>query len=85
LLCASLTWLNDEKNRARKGRLDSMAGNEDSNGEIFVSVPPSLLTTLTQNLNGSSTRQENDINENLRQKKRSEENDYRKLGKERKN
>ncbi|KAF5362893.1 hypothetical protein D9758_007152 [Tetrapyrgos nigripes] len=36
LLCASLTWLNDEKNRARKGRLDRMAGNEVSNEPQWV-------------------------------------------------
>lgn len=29
LLCASLTWLHDEKNRARKGKLDNVA-TEDS-------------------------------------------------------
>ncbi|THV04455.1 DNA repair helicase [Dendrothele bispora CBS 962.96] len=36
LLCASLTWLNDEKNRARKGRLDNMAGPSSSKEPQWV-------------------------------------------------
>lgn len=27
LLCASLTWLADDKQRSRKGQLDAVAGN----------------------------------------------------------
>ncbi|KAF8918871.1 helicase C-terminal domain-containing protein [Mucidula mucida] len=38
LLCASLTWLADERSRARKGKLAALAGAEDVEGPDWVAV-----------------------------------------------
>ncbi len=36
LLCASLTWLSDDRERARRGMLKDMIGGENSGGELHT-------------------------------------------------
>ncbi|KAK7056977.1 ATP-dependent DNA helicase chl1 [Paramarasmius palmivorus] len=35
LLCSSMTWLNDEKNRARKGMLEALSGSGEPNDWVY--------------------------------------------------
>lgn len=38
LLCAGLTWLEDDKQRAQKGRIDAMSGTADDGTLIHVAI-----------------------------------------------